>query len=236
MMEDNILTITGGQPTPTDTPLELEPGESSEPSRDTLGQSDRSVKDLSISDPSSSSVVQCRPLKGSSTTNEANESSATRAKGPKGMRVFLEIMTRSRYPLKLLLKSKKFNLPKNSTSTRPKSLFSRIAHRVNAFFAEPPAIIEYSATEVLSQFNMQFEAKKISSSHETRSDQGACKVTLIIKHPRNRKNKATREEIYARHKRVRQIMRESGVTGMVEDIYGAAIREALRKMQGEKEE
>lgn len=61
-------------------------------------------------------------------------------------------------------------------------------------------------------------------------------MTLIIKHPRNRKNKATREEIYARHKRVRQIMRESGVTGMVEDIYGAAIREALRKMQGEKEE
>ncbi|OAL55309.1 hypothetical protein IQ07DRAFT_675637 [Pyrenochaeta sp. DS3sAY3a] len=227
-MEDDILTTT-------DFPVELELGESSEPSRDVLGQNDRSVKVLSINEPSSSSVVESRPLNGSSTTIEANESSATREKGPIGIRGFLEIMTRSRYPLKLLLKSKKLNRPKESTSTRSKSLFSRIAHRVNAFFAEPPAIIEYSATEVLSQFNMQFEAKKISSGNETGGDQGACKMTLIIKHPRNRKNKVTREEIYARHKRVRQIMRESGVTGMVEDLYGAAIREALRKMQREEE-
>ncbi|KAI8943713.1 hypothetical protein NX059_001693 [Plenodomus lindquistii] len=117
-------------------------------------------------------------------------------------------------------------LPQPSTC-----ILRRIATYIGTLFDSQPAIIEYSNTEIAARTSIRIKAEWIQCS----SLDEAKKMLRIMAIVRNGDGPKQVTGIVARHKRVKEIMRNSGVGYLAEDVYKKEIFKCMRKLKYAKE-
>lgn len=114
----------------------------------------------------------------------------------------------------------------------PPSLFGRIATYVSSYFDTSPAIIEYTDRQIKRQAKVRVvEAQHVKYA----TDEKVVRVVALVSNgalDEAGEVKARQVEIRAKHRRVRQLLRDEGMGGYVaEEVYSKEIRGALRRLR-----
>ncbi|CAO2648317.1 Nn.00g075840.m01.CDS01 [Neocucurbitaria sp. VM-36] len=110
---------------------------------------------------------------------------------------------------------------------------SCIVSYIASYFEASPAIIEYTKKEIARKTKVRIEAQQVNHPSST-EDGNVIRLVALVQNGiwENGESKAAPVEIKAKHKRIREILNDTGIEYVAEELYAEEIRGAFQKLKG----
>ncbi|KAH9883033.1 hypothetical protein J1614_000400 [Plenodomus biglobosus] len=113
----------------------------------------------------------------------------------------------------------------------PRSMVDRMITYIGSFFGSEPTVIEYSHAQIVEKTSIRIKAEwsPCPSLDETKK---VLRIMVVFK---NGEGEEHATELVARPKRVKEILRKSGVGYLAEDVHNKDIFKSMRKLKDAEE-